>query len=110
MHANVEFGAHGVRLIEKPLPPRFRQFSDYRDFLQGRIAALFANARHPARHRRMRIFSTQSSGYDSTAVNALAAPFGQAHRGTLVRRAGPRDLIRMIVRVRGRVIPSDSGD
>jgi hypothetical protein len=76
MHANVEFGAHGVRLIEKPLPPRFRQFSDYRDFLQGRIAALFANARHPARHRRMRIFSTQSSGYDSTAVNALAAPYG----------------------------------
>jgi hypothetical protein len=75
MHSNVRFGADGISLVEKPLPPRFRQFVDYRDFMRNRIGALFANARHPVRQHPMQIFSTQSKGYDSTAVNALAAPF-----------------------------------
>ncbi|MDP2028661.1 MAG: hypothetical protein Q8K12_03380 [Thiobacillus sp.] len=75
MHSNVQFGPDGIALVEKPLPPRFRQFGEYRDFMRNRIEALFANARHPARQKPMRIFSTQSKGYDSTAVNALAAPF-----------------------------------
>ena len=76
MHSNVQFGPDGITLVEKPLPPRFQQFGEYRDFMRNRIAALFANARHPVRHNPMQIFSTQSKGYDSTAVNALAAPYG----------------------------------
>lgn len=76
MHRNVRFGTDGITLVEKQLPPEFKQFEDYRDYLQGRIGELFANARHPARKNQMKIFSTQSRGYDSTAVNALAAPFG----------------------------------
>jgi hypothetical protein len=76
MHRNVRFGTDGITLVEKQLPPEFKQFEDYRDFMQGRIGELFANARHPARKNQMKIFSTQSRGYDSTAVNALAAPFG----------------------------------
>ena len=76
MHSNVQFGTDGITLIDKPLPPRFQQFEEYRDFMRSRIRALFANARHPARQMTMQIFSTQSKGYDSTAVNALAAPFG----------------------------------
>jgi len=76
MHSNIRFGADGLTLEEKPLPPHFQQFEDYRDYMQGRIGDLFANARHPARQNPMKIFSTQSKGYDSTAVNALAAPFG----------------------------------
>jgi len=76
MHSNVQFGPDGITLVEKPLPPGFRQFGEYRDFMLNRIGALFANARHPARRREMRIYSTQSKGYDSTAVNALAATYG----------------------------------
>jgi hypothetical protein len=76
MHRNIRIDAAGVTLVEKPLPPRFRQFEAYRDFMRARIGALFANARHPARQHPMQVFSTQSRGYDSTAVNALAAPYG----------------------------------
>ena len=76
MHSNLRFGADGITLVEKPLPPKFQTFEDYRGFMQGRIGALFANARHSARQNPMQVFSTQSKGYDSTAVNALAAPFG----------------------------------
>lgn len=76
MHSNVRFGADGLTHVEKPLPPDFQQFEGYRDYMQGRIGELFANARHPARQNPMKVFSTQSRGYDSTAVNALAAPFG----------------------------------
>lgn len=76
MHRNVRFGTDGITLADKQLPPEFKQFEDYRDFMQGRIGELFSNARHPARKNPMKIFSTQSRGYDSTAVNALAAPFG----------------------------------
>lgn len=76
MHSNLRFGADGISLVEKPLPPKFQTFEEYRGFLQGRIGELFSNARHPARQSPMKIFSTQSRGYDSTAVNALAAPFG----------------------------------
>lgn len=76
LHDNVRIGPDGISRIEKPLPPEFKQFEDYRDYLKLRIGELFANARHPARNNKMIIFSTQSRGYDSTAVNALAAPFG----------------------------------
>lgn len=76
MHRNIQLGADGITLIDKQLAPEFEQFEDYRDYMQGRIGALFANARHPARNNPMKIFSTQSRGYDSTAVNALAAPHG----------------------------------
>lgn len=76
MHSNIRFGEEGLALVEKPLPPSFQQFEDYRDFMRDRIGALFANARHPSRQKPMQVFSTQSKGYDSTAVNALAAPYG----------------------------------
>lgn len=75
MHRNVRLGKDGITLVEKRLPPEFKQFEDYREYMQGRIGELFSNARHPARQNQMKIFSTQSRGYDSTAVNALSAPF-----------------------------------
>lgn len=76
MHRNVQFGTDGITLVEKQSAPEFKQFVDYREYLQGRIGELFSNARHPARQNQMKIFSTQSRGYDSTAVNTLAAPLG----------------------------------
>jgi len=76
IHSNIHFGLNGVSLMEKPLPPSFRSFNGYRDFMRNRIGALLSNARHQSRRNPLRIFSTQSKGYDSTAFNALAASYG----------------------------------
>lgn len=90
MHHNVRFGSNGITIAEKSAAPDFSSFNEYRDFLRSRIGALFANARHPARHFPMHIFSTQSKGYDSTAVNALAAPFGIDAVFTITESKEPR--------------------
>ena len=76
VHANVVVTEDGIRLVDKPLPPAFASFADYRDLLRDRIGKLVANARDPMRRRPLHVFSTQSKGYDTTAVNAIAAPFG----------------------------------
>lgn len=76
IHHNVSTNALGIALVEKSPAPDFGSFNEYRDYLRLRIGQLFANARHGARHRPLQVYSTQSRGYDSTAVNALAAPFG----------------------------------
>ncbi|MDO8891111.1 MAG: hypothetical protein Q7V00_04645 [Sulfurimicrobium sp.] len=76
MHHNVYLDSSGIVLLEKPYAPDFSSFNEYRDYLRLRIGLLFANARNGARHLPLQVYSTQSRGYDSTAVNALAAPFG----------------------------------
>jgi hypothetical protein len=76
MHHNVRPDASGIALVEKPPAPDFGSFNEYRDYLRSRVGQLFANARDGARRLPLQIYSTQSRGYDSTAVNALAAPFG----------------------------------
>lgn len=76
MHHNLRVDRDGAALVEKPLPPHFHDFSSYRDHVQDRIGRLFANARDAARTMPLQVCSTQSKGYDSTAVNALARPFG----------------------------------
>ncbi len=73
---NLRLDAGGVHPQEKNPPPAFPRYRDYRDYLDKTIQALFGNARHPARKHPLLIFSTQSRGYDSTAINALAAPHG----------------------------------
>lgn len=76
MHYNVHPSSSGIALVEKPHAPDFDSFNEYRDYLRLRIGQLFANARHGARHLPLQVYSTQSRGYDSTAVNALAAQLG----------------------------------
>ncbi len=76
MHHNVCPGSSGIALLEKPHAPDLGSFNEYRDYLRLRIGQLFTNARHGARRLPLQVCSTQSRGYDSTAVNALAAPFG----------------------------------
>lgn len=76
MHHNIRFKLGSILHEEKPVPPQFGHFEEYRDYVQDKIRKLFSNARHPARQCPLQIYSTQSRGYDSTAVNALAAPFG----------------------------------
>jgi hypothetical protein len=76
MHANLVVEAGEAREVAKPEPPDFSTYSAYYDYLQTRYATLVRNARDGTRRNPLRIFSTQSRGYDSTAINAIAASHG----------------------------------
>ena len=76
MHLNLEFVNGVPRVVDKPLPPRFSSFQSYKDYLTSCFSKCIANARDPARANRLHIYSTQSKGYDSTAVNAIARGVG----------------------------------
>jgi hypothetical protein len=76
MHMNLEISQREMREIDKPLPPPFSTFEDYKGYLVSKLERVFANARDPDRTEPMAVLSTQSKGYDSTAINAIAAPIG----------------------------------
>ena len=61
---------------DKSLPPTFKCFEDYQKFLTQNYATIAANARSSARTHPIEILSTQSTGYDTTAVNSIARPHG----------------------------------
>lgn len=76
MHSNLRITRDAVSELPKAQPPNFRSYEEYRSFLQDEYARLVQNARDPHRAAPLRIYTTQSRGYDSTAVNAIAAPHG----------------------------------
>lgn len=76
LYRNLVIEAGGVRLADKPMPAPFAGYEDYVAFLRERYRHIAANARDAGRRFALKILSTQSKGYDSTAVNAIAAPFG----------------------------------
>jgi len=76
MYGNLDVSPHGAMETDKPYPPRFRTFTDYRQYLSENYALIVANARDVARTQPMAVCSTQSRGYDTTAMNAIAAPHG----------------------------------
>lgn len=83
---NLRVGADGVvDLVDKPLPPRLPDYERYVGYLEATYDAIVANIRDPDRARKMAIFSTQSSGYDTTAVNAVAVKRGLDKVFTSVR-------------------------
>jgi hypothetical protein len=69
-------GGGEICALERNLPPRFRTYEDYRSYLESEYALLVANARSPLRKRPLGLVSTQSRGYDSTAMNAIAVKYG----------------------------------
>ena len=75
---------------EKPLPPAFRDYAEYVNFLQAQVVAVAANARDPARKHRYEPMTTISSGYDSTTASAFAKAVGckQAITFTMSRGHG----------------------
>jgi hypothetical protein len=73
---NLRVGRDGAREEDKPLPPLFGRYEEYAGYLERHYAQIVANARSARRRRPLRIYSTQSRGYDSTAINALAARHG----------------------------------
>lgn len=76
LHGNLRVTASDVTEVPKPASPPFPTFAAYRDYLAASYAALAGNARASERRWPMRIYSTQSRGYDSTAINTIAAPHG----------------------------------
>lgn len=76
MYRNLDVSREKISESEKRMPPRFTSFAVYRDYLRDRYAQIAANARDGARRWPLQIVSTQSKGYDSTAVNTLARASG----------------------------------
>ena len=76
MYRNLDVSRGKISESDKDMPPRFPCFKDYRDYLWDNYALIAANARDGARTQPLEICSTQSKGYDSTAVNAIAGGYG----------------------------------
>src|SRR5262249_54209702 len=76
MYRNLDVSREQISESEKRMPPRFECFEDYRSYLQDNYALIAANARDGARTQPLEILSTQSKGYDSSAVNAIARAYG----------------------------------
>ncbi len=76
MYRNLDVSRDTISESEKRMPPRFERFEEYRDYLRDNYALIAANARDAARTESLAILSTQSKGYDSTAVNAIASAYG----------------------------------
>src|SRR5262249_55082264 len=75
LHFNLELSSNVVREIEKPWPPRFATFEEYHAYLSSKLGRVLDNARDSDRVETMKVLTTQSKGYDTTAVNAIAAKF-----------------------------------
>lgn len=88
MHRNLVSTANAIALTGKPDAPEFPGFEAYHDYLSSSYRALARNARDPARSYPLRIYSTQSRGYDTTAINAVAAPEGIDGVFTITRGKG----------------------
>jgi hypothetical protein len=76
MYRNIDVSSNELTQSDKRMPPRFTRFVDYRNYLRANYELMVRNARDTARTRPLAIWSTQSKGYDSTAINAIASEFG----------------------------------
>ena len=72
---NLRVTSSNVEEIDKPLPPSFRDFSAYRRHLFANYEMMHQNIRDLNRRHRLDIISTQSRGYDTTAVNTVASKY-----------------------------------
>lgn len=72
MYHNLRCTSDGIAEMPKPQPPDFTSFAVYSNYLTESYDRLVANARDARRRQPLRIYTTQSRGYDTTAVNAIA--------------------------------------
>jgi hypothetical protein len=75
-YRNLDVSMKSIYESEKRMPPPLECFQDYQDYLRNNYALIAANARDGARNQPMEICSTQSTGYDTTAVNSIARSQG----------------------------------
>ncbi|MEO7322705.1 MAG: hypothetical protein ABIW48_08490 [Burkholderiales bacterium] len=86
---NLCWNQNGLQVEPKPCPHRdFSSFERYRAFLQTHLNAVVANLSSIERRHPLRMMGTLSSGYDSTAVSALAKPEGLREVITFDRARG----------------------
>ncbi len=88
---NITVSLRPLSLLESTGKPNifpFADFAAYHDFLAGQLAILFANATSPQRRTCYQPLATCSSGYDSSAVSALAAEVGCRNAVTLIGTGG----------------------
>ncbi|MBW1784086.1 MAG: hypothetical protein JRL30_25525 [Deltaproteobacteria bacterium] len=73
---NLEVNNLGPREIDKPLPEPFNSYHDYYHYLVNNYHLITTNIRSERRATKLSICSTQSKGYDTTAINAVSSLFG----------------------------------
>jgi hypothetical protein len=76
MYRNLDVFRDRICESEKIMPPAFECFNDYRNYRRDNYALMAANARDKSRNHPLEICSTQSRGYDSTCINAMAVAYG----------------------------------
>jgi hypothetical protein len=75
-YRNLRITPNTIEEIDKPRPPHFSDFSSYLTYITRSYANIYRNVRDSGRRHRLDLLSTQSRGYDTTAVNAIAAQHG----------------------------------
>ena len=70
---NLKVTAAGLEEFDKRWPPAFPDYHSYLIYVTENYASIYRNIRDSARRHRLDIVSTQSRGYDTTAVNTIAA-------------------------------------
>jgi hypothetical protein len=70
---NLRVTASSIAEIDKRRPPAFPDYSSYLRYLTENYASIHGNIRDPNRRHPLDIVSTQSRGYDTTAVNSIAS-------------------------------------
>ena len=76
MYRNLDVFGDRISESDKRMPPRFQSFEDYRNYRRDNYALIAANARDTSRTHQLEIWSTQSKGYDTTSINAMASIHG----------------------------------
>lgn len=69
---NLKVTRSAIEEIDKRPPPPTGEFASYLRYLTENYARIYQNICDPDRNHRLDIVSTQSRGYDTTAVNAIA--------------------------------------
>src|SRR4029077_10947750 len=90
MYRNLEVSARSANETEKDMPPHFACYNDYYSYLVSNYRLIVDNIRDRNRKFKIQILSTQSKGYDSTALNAIAAEFGLDNVFTITKGKSPK--------------------
>jgi hypothetical protein len=70
--------------VDKTRPPAFDGYDSYLSYLTENFASIYRNITDPSRRHPLDIVSTQSRGYDTTAVNSIASKFATYNVFTVV--------------------------
>ena len=107
MYYNLVVKGGMVRQEAKPLPPVFDSFEQYRSYFSDILTRIIQNARDPDRSVQLKVLSTQSTGYDSTAINAIARDSGV---DLALSISEPKERLNYFRRKQELNRPSDSGE